>query len=100
MATTCRIRRAATPIVRPCQWASSTIRPAPPVSGGLPSNPASPPATSVPRAYLRLLAYNSAGEVIHDEPVYVNSQDCLGRLATSAYQVEQAGYRRVYLAKE
>jgi hypothetical protein len=26
---------------------------------------------------------NSAGKVIHDEPVYVNSQDCLGQPATT-----------------
>ena len=82
----------------PGQDGSNTNRPA--LSVGILYNPASPPSTSVPRAYLRLLAYNSAGEVIRDEPVYVNSQDCLGKLATSAYRVEQDGYVRVYLASE
>jgi hypothetical protein len=80
----------------PGQEGSNTNRPA--LSVGILYNPASPPPSSVPRAYLRLLAYNSAGEVIRDEPVYVNSQDCLGKLATSAYRVEQDGYVRVYLA--
>ena len=82
----------------PGQEGSNTNRPA--LSVGILYNPSSPPSTSVPRAYLRLLAYNSAGEVIRDEPVYVNSQDCLGRLATSSYRVEQDGYVRVYLASE
>ena len=38
--------------------------------------------------------------MLRDESVYVNSQDCLGKLATSAYRVEQDGYVRVYLASE
>ena len=82
----------------PGQDGSNVNRPA--LSVGILYNPASPPSTSVPRAYLRLLAYNSTGEVIRDEPVYVNSQDCLGKLATSAYQVEQDGYVRIFLASE
>ncbi len=82
----------------PGQEGSNANRPA--LSVGILYNPSSPPSTSVPRAYLHLLAYNSSGEVIHDEPVYVNSQDCLGKLATSSYQVEQDGYVRVYLASE
>ena len=53
----------------PGQDGSNTNRPA--LSVGILYNPASPPVTSVPRAYLRLLAYNSASEVIHDEPVPV-----------------------------
>jgi hypothetical protein len=38
--------------------------------------------------------------VIRDEPVYVTSQDCLGKLVTSSYRVEQDGYVRIYLASE
>ena len=81
----------------PGQEGSNTNRPA--LSVGILFNPSTTPPSNVPRAYLRLLAYNSAGEVIRDQPVYVNSQDCLGKLNTS-YQVEQDGYVRVYLASE
>ena len=84
----------------PGQEGSNANRPALSVGISLTPRPDGAPA-SVPNAYLRLVAYNAEGQVVGNEPPrYVNSQDCLGELAISDYQVQQEGYVRVYLANE